>query len=160
MSMPDPGQTMHVASVNYAVTFARLNAANMPVTFSAPGATSYLFEFDTGHFESLTSPGTWEVIWDDSWFRQAQVETAIAATLDQNCAAIATLLGLSTAQVQAAVIVRRLWAFGQNTYQVIPGVTSGPQQVVIPDVMQYPTTVVASAALGGTAGVTGSAATA
>lgn len=138
MPMPDPGQTMHVASVNYAVSFAEVAAAAMPVTFSAPGGTSYLFRFDTGAFESMQSPGTWDVQWDSSWFDQAVIEARIATALDQDCASIATLLGVSLEQVQASVTVRRLWTFGQNSYQVIPGVTSGAQQVIIPEVMAYP----------------------
>jgi hypothetical protein len=134
--MPDPGTTMHVASVDYAVTFAELTAASAPVTFSAPAATHYVFMFDTGATEG--SPGDWTVTWDQSWFTQATAEAAIASTLDGTCTSVATLLGLTEAQVQAAVVVRRLWTINQNTYSVIPGVTSGPQKVIIPDVMTYP----------------------
>lgn len=138
MPMPDPGTSMHVASVNYVVVFAEVASAVMPATFSNLGGTSFVFRFDTGEAERQAQPGTWDVSWDASWFDQAAIETAIAASLDQNCAAIAQLLGVSAKLLQAAVTVRRLWTFNQNSYQVIPGVTSGAQQVTIPDVMAYP----------------------
>lgn len=140
--MPDPGATMHVAQVDYAVAIAEVPGAMMPATFSAQGA-HYVFRFDTGEAERQAEPGTFDVSWDASWFDQSAVEAAVAASLDQNCTAIAALLEVSTELVQAAVMVRRLWTFGQNSYQVLAGVTSGAQQVVIPDVMAYPVTVAA-----------------
>ena len=147
MALPDPGAAMHVAAVNYAVTFAELVSGSEPVRFSAPGATSYIFEFDTG--QTANADGSFTVTWDQSWFNQASAETAIASSLDGTCGNIATMLGLTLAQVQAAVTVRRLWTLNQNSYSIIPGVTSGPQKVTLPDVMQYPTTVQASARITG-----------
>lgn len=136
MTMPSPGATMHVASVNYAVTFAELISATEPIRFSAPGATSYVFEFDTG--QAQNADGSFTITWDQSWFNQANAEAAIAASLNGTCQSIATMLGLTLAQVQAAVTVRRLWTYNQNSYSVIPGVASGPQQMAYPDVMKYP----------------------
>lgn len=138
MPMPDPGTTMHVAAVNYAISFAELVSASEPIWFSAPGATSYIFEFDTGTTESPAGSGNWTVTWDQSWFSQANAEAAIASALTGTCTSLATLLGLTLAQVQAAVTVRRLWTINQNAYSVIPGVSSGAQKVIIPDVMPYP----------------------
>ena len=129
---------MHVASVDYAVTFAELVSTVEPVTFSAPGGTRYLFRFDTGQAEEPPGSGNWTVTWDSSWFNQAAAEAGIASTLDGTCANIATMLGLPLDQVQSAATVRRLWTLNQNAYSIIPGVTSGPQHVVIPDVMPYP----------------------
>lgn len=136
MTMPNPGTTMHVASVDYAVTFGQLASASRPVSFSGPSATHYIFTFDTG--ETQNPDGSWTITWDTSWFSQAASEGLIASALDGTCADVATLLGLTLAQVQAAVTVRRLWTLNQNSYTVIPGVTSGPQRVIIPDVMTYP----------------------
>lgn len=154
MALPDPGATMHVAGVNYAVTFAELVSGTAPIRFSAPGATSYIFEFDTG--QTQNQDGSFTVTWDQSWFSQATAEAAIASSLDGTCANIATMLGLTQAQVQAAVTVRRLWTLNQNSYAVIAGVSSGPQKVIIPDVMQYPATVQASASLTGAGSDAGS----
>lgn len=136
MTMPGPGTAMHVASVDYAVTFAELSAVALPAKFSAPGAVHFNFTFDTG--STQTSPSSWDITWDYSWFNQPEIEASIAGTLDEVCASVGALLGLSMPQVQASVTVRRLWTLNQNSYSVVPGVSSGPQQVVLPDVMEYP----------------------
>lgn len=136
MTMPGPGTAMHVASVDYAVSFTELSAAAFPAKFSAPGAVHFSFTFDTG--TQQTGPSSWDVTWDYSWFNQPEIEAGIAATLDEVCQTVGALLGLTVSQVQAAVIVRRLWTLNQNSYAVVPGVSSGPQQVVLPDLMEYP----------------------
>jgi hypothetical protein len=138
MTMPDPGTTMHVAAVDYAVTFSELVSAGEPVRFSAPNAIHFQFGFDTGAAEDAQKPGHWVVSWDTSWFAQAAVEASISATLDQVCGSVATLLGLTVAAVRSAVLIRRMWTMNQNSYDIIPGVTTGPQQVIIPDIMAYP----------------------
>jgi hypothetical protein len=138
MTMPDPGTTMHVAGVDYAVTFSELAAAGEPAKFSAPNSIHFQFQFDTGEAEDASKPGHWTVSWNTSWFSQAATETAIATTLDGTCSSVATLLGLPLATVQGAVMIRRMWTMNQNSYDIIPGVTTGPQKVVIPDIMTYP----------------------
>lgn len=54
------------------------------------------------------------------------------------CNSVATLLGLPLTAVQSAVVIRRMWTMNQNSYDIIPGVTTGPQKVIIPDIMTYP----------------------
>jgi hypothetical protein len=132
--------------VDYAVTFDKLMSAAGTVAFSVPAAVHFVFEFDTGEIE--TSPGTFTITWDSSAFDQAAVEAAIASTLDGVCTLVADLLGLSTDTVKAAVIVRRMMTWNQNGYSVIPGVSSGPQQVIIPDVMPYAPQLVSSSDAG------------
>lgn len=138
MTMPDPGATMHVAAVDYAVTFSELTSAGEPAKFSAPNSIHFEFGFDTGEAEDTQKPGHWIVSWDASWFTQATVEAAIATTLNGVCNSVATLLGLPLATVQGAVVIRRMWTMNQNSYDIIPGVTTGPQKVTIPDIMAYP----------------------
>jgi hypothetical protein len=138
MTMPDPGTTMHVAGVDYAVTFSELASSGEPAKFSAPNAIHFQFGFDTGEAEDSQKPGHWIVSWDVSWFDQAATEAAIATTLNGVCSSVATLLGLPLATVQSAVVIRRMWTVNQNSYDIIPGVTTGPQRVVIPDILPYP----------------------
>lgn len=135
MTTPTPAGNMHIASVDYAVSFAVISSAGGRASFSAAG-THYIFTFDTG--QTLNPDGSWSVSHDMSWFVQAQVEAGIIAGLNTDCGGIATMLGVPLAQVQGAVTVRRIWAYTENSYTVIPGVTSGPQQSSWIDVMAYP----------------------
>lgn len=159
MTLPDPGATMHVASVDYAVSFAETSSADGTARFANP-MTHFIFTFDTGETEDPAKPGHWTVSWDTSKFDQAAREAGIASALDQTCADVAVLLGLTQAQVQATVTVRRLWTLGQNSYDIIPGVSSGPQKVLIPDVMPYPPSASAAAGAAAGAGTLGAAVTA
>ena len=136
MTMPTPASNMHIASVDYVVSFSQLVSPTAPIRFSAPAATRYTFTFDTG--ETDNADGSVTVTSSQAWFNQAQAEGAIASTLDGICTDLATLLGLTQAQVQAAVIIRRTWTYNENSYTPIPGVTSGSQMSTWVDVMTYP----------------------
>lgn len=135
MTMPTPASNMHIASVDYGVSFREVSSADGRAKFSAMG-THYVFTFDTGETEN--QDGSWTVTHDQSWFVQATVEAGIAAGLNTDCGGIATMLGLTLAQVQAVVTVRRTWTYNENSFTVIPGVTSGPQMSSWVDVMAYP----------------------
>lgn len=136
MTMPTPASNMHIASVDYVVSFNQLRSASEPIQFSAPAATRYTFTFDTG--ETPNADGSVTVTHDQSWFNQVQAEAAIASALNGICTNLATLLGLTQAQVQAAVVIRRTWSYNENSYTPIPGVTTGSQMSSWVDVMAYP----------------------
>lgn len=135
MTTPTPASNMHIASVNYAVTFGQLASAANPIAFWA-AATHYVFTFDTGTTQN--EDGSFTVAYSSSWWSQSAAEAAIAASLDGVCQDIATMLGLTLAQVQAAVTVARVWTYNENSYSIIPGVTTGAQQSTWADSMTYP----------------------
>jgi hypothetical protein len=62
------------------------------------------------------------------------VEAGIAATLDTICGALATQLGITTAAVQAAVSVKRIWLMAPN----IQGTGFSSGNSAITDTMAYP----------------------
>ena len=132
MPLPDPGAALHIAALDYYCTFARLAAASGPVTFSVPDPVRFNFAFETG--ATANPDGSETITWDAAWFGQAATETAIAAALDEISAAVGTLLGLATAQVQAAVTVRRAWTIAPNVQG--GGASSG--RTVITETMTYP----------------------
>lgn len=147
MPMPDPGATTHVQSLEYLCTFSLLPAGGGPVTFAVPDPVRFTFTFETGR--TPNTDGSVTVTWDYSWFTQAAVEGEIASALDSICTAVATMLSLPQAQVQAAVLVRRVWTIAPNVQG--PGVGSGT--VVQIDRMGYPT-IPAGASMRGTGTVT------
>lgn len=132
MTMPDPGTALHIAKLDYYSTFGELQSAGAPVTFSCPDPVRFTFTFDTG-----TTPnpdGSVTVTWDSSWFVQATVEADIATALNTICGAVATLLGLTVAQVQAVVTVQRVWTITPNVQG--GGTSSG--STALTDYMTYP----------------------
>jgi len=132
MTMPDPGASLHNASLDYYCTFVVVAAAAGPVTFSVPDPVRFRFSFETG-----TTPhpdGTMTVTWDYSWFAQAAQEASIAAALTQICAPIATLLGRTTTDIQAAAKVLRVWTLAPN----VQGQGAGSGRTVLTSVMPYP----------------------
>jgi hypothetical protein len=130
--MPDPGASLHNASLDYYCTFGEVAAVAGPVTFSVPDPVRFRFAFETG--ATLLPDGTTAVTWDYSWFNQAATEASITATLNQICAPIAAMLGRSVADIQAVAMVRRLWTMAPNIQG--QGVSSG--RTVITSVMPYP----------------------
>ena len=134
MSMPDPGTALHIASLDYYCTFSPLAASAGPVTFSVPDPVRFSFVFDTGTTPVDGSPGVVQVAWSYSWFTQATVEADIAATLNAISTAVATMLGLTQADVQAVVTIRRIWQITPNMQG--PGVSSG--STALTDAMIYP----------------------
>lgn len=132
MALPDPGTALHIATLDYYCTFSQLAAASGPVTFSVPDPVRFNFAFETG--STPNQDGSETITSDSSWFDQAATETGIAAALDAICAAVGTLLGLATGQVQAAVTVRRAWTIAPNVQG--GGVSSG--RTVITEAMPYP----------------------
>lgn len=130
MSMPDPGSSMHNASLIYQVRISELAAAAGPVTFTTD-LSQFTFSFETGR--TANGDGSVTITWDTSpW--SVKVEDGIAATLDTICAALALQLGLTTAQVQAAVTVKRVWLMTPNIQG--PGFSSGSSAIT--DMMTYP----------------------
>jgi hypothetical protein len=131
MTMPDPGTALHVASLSYYCTFSSLTAAAGPVTFDAPDPQKFTFNFETGSTPNQDGSVT---ITSDTSVWSAAVEAEIATALTSICTALATLLGLTLAQVQAAVSIKRVWTM-RPTIQGA-GVSSGSS--VITSMMTYP----------------------
>jgi hypothetical protein len=132
MTMPNPGTALHIAVLDYYCTFGKLQAATGPVTFAVPDPVRFTFTFDTG--STPNQDGSVTVTSDSSWFVQATVETGIATALNTISAAVGTLLGLTTAQVQAAVAVKRVWTIAPVIQG--PGFSSG--STAITNMMAYP----------------------
>jgi hypothetical protein len=131
MSMPDPGSSLHLASIDYACTFGTLTEGGL-VSFSAPDPVHFTFSFETG--QTQVSPGVYEISTDYSWFVQEQVEVGIAEALSSICQAISDLLSLPLPQVNAVAAVQRVWTFKPNIQG--QGVSSGA--IVTTDFMTYP----------------------
>jgi hypothetical protein len=62
------------------------------------------------------------------------VEADIAFAMSSIVAAVAEMLGLTTGQVNAAVLIRRVWTYAPN----IQGPDTGSGRVVTVDIMPYP----------------------
>ena len=132
MSMPDPGASLHIASLDYYCTFGEVAAAAGPVTFSVPDPVRFRFGFETG---STPHPdGTTTIAWDYSWFIQAAQEARITAALNQICVPVATLLGRAAADIAAAAQVRRVWTLAPN----VQGQGASGGRTVLTSVMPYP----------------------
>lgn len=114
MAMPDFGAQAHVASVTYLCVFGQLSSPN-GAAFASP-QTVITINFETGRTQPDPQMDLWDVTWDYTAFSQAQLEAGIAATLNSICTAIAGLLQLTEAQVQASVTVSRVWS-GQLNQQ-------------------------------------------
>lgn len=138
MAMPDFGAAAHVASVSYNCTFSQLTGAG-GVVFSGSG-TQFVFTFETGRTQPNPQIGLWDVTWDYSQFVQATVEADIAAALNSICGALASLLGLTLAQVQAACTIERIWTGGLNVQGNAAPQQLGPQGTgtTITETMTYP----------------------
>jgi hypothetical protein len=130
--MPSLSTALHVAVLDYYCTFGTLHAAAGPVTFAVPDPVRFTFLFDTG--STPNQDGSVTVTSDSSWFVQATVEAGIATALNAISAAVATLLGLTTAQVQAAVAVKRIWTIAP----VIQGAGFSSGSTAITNMMTYP----------------------
>lgn len=146
MTMPDPGQDLHVASLDYACTFSQLPPGGGRVTFSCPDPEHFTFSFETGIAE--VSPGRFQVSWDYSWFNQAAVEDAVFAALGVIVQALAVMLSLDVFQVRQAVAVRRVWTYAPNMQG--PGVSSG--RIVTTQDILYPGPVGTETAAGADGG--------
>jgi hypothetical protein len=131
MTMPDPGTALHIARLVYQVTFSELTAAAGPVTFDAPDPQKYTFNFETG--STPNADGTVTVTSDTSSWSAAR-ETSIATTMTAVCTALAAELGLTLAEVQAAVSIRRVWTMAAN----VQGAGASSGSTAITSVMTYP----------------------
>jgi hypothetical protein len=146
--MPDPGTALHIAQLDYYCTFGTLQAPAARVSFAAPDPIRFTFTFDAG---STPNPdGSVTVTSDASWFSQSATEAGIASALDQICTAVAALIGLTEAQVQAVVAVKRVWTITPNIQG--GGVSSG--STAITNMMPYPQAVPAAAEESGSGSVT------
>lgn len=146
--MPDPGTSLHIQSIDYACTFDRLPAGGGAVSFSCPDPVHFTFSFETGATPVAGQPDVFTVTWDYSWFTQATIEADIAAAMSAIVAAIAELLSLTTAQVDAAVTVRRVWTYAPNVQG--PDVSNG--RIVTTDYMAYPPQVTSADTVHGSEG--------
>jgi hypothetical protein len=129
--MPDPGADLHIVSLDYACVFGALPAADPRVTFSVPDPVHFTFAFETG---STVTAGVTTYTWDYTWFVQATVEAEIATALAAISTNVAAMLGLTGADVDAMVTVRRVWTIAPNVQGT--GVSSG--RIVTTDLMTYP----------------------
>jgi len=134
--MPNPGDSLHLAQLDYYFTIDTLIAAAGPVTFSAPDPVRFTFPFETGSTQNLD--GSVTVTWDYSWFTQSDVETDLVTALNEIVGSVAVMLGLSSDQVSAAVTVRRVWTYAPN----VQGAGVGTGRISNQDVMVYPPVVV------------------
>jgi hypothetical protein len=132
MAMPDPGASLHNASLDYYCTFGEVAAAAGPVTFSVPDPVRFHFGFETGSVQH--ADGTVTVAWDYSWFSQAAQEAGITTALNQICVPIAAMLGRTVADIQAVARVLRVWTLAPN----VQGQGAGSGRTVLTSVMPYP----------------------
>jgi hypothetical protein len=110
----------------------------------------FIFTFETARTQPDPQTDLTDVAYDYSWFDQDTEETSIRSALDAICTTIATLLGVTMAEVQAVVTVRRQWSFALDQQG-----SAAPQQLgvigtevpVLITHMPYPA---AAAALSGT----------
>ena len=137
-SLPALDATTHVQSVTYECTFGQTTVAGGKVVFLVPKPVQFGFYFETG--TTQPDPGTdlFNITTDYSWWDQDVQEANIKSALDSICATIASLIGATTAAIQATVTIQRTW-------RVNPDQTGSAAPVKIPgapvpynEVMAYP----------------------
>src|SRR5260370_30961388 len=131
MALPAPGTALHIATLSYYCTLSELAAASGPVTFAAPDPQRFTFRFETG--STPNADGSVTITWNTSVW-SAAVEATIATALTAICTALATMLGLTLAQRQAAVAVKRVWTMKPN----VQGAGTSSGSTVITSVIAYP----------------------
>ena len=137
-TLPVLGDTTHPQSVTYACTFGLTAASGGLITFVVPQPVQFTFNFETG--KTQPDPGTdlFDIAVDSSWFDQTTVEAGIKTTLDGICALIATMIGTTTAVIQATVMVRRTWRINPNQTGSAAPVQIPAAPVPYTEIMAYP----------------------
>jgi hypothetical protein len=135
-TLPALDSTTHVSSVTYAYTMAPTISG--PVMFTVPGAVQFLFTFDTGATQPDPLVDLFNVTTDTSWFSQSTQEAAIKTALDGTCALLATMLGTTTAAVQATVTIKRTWRISPNQTGTAAPVQMPGAPVPYTETMTYP----------------------
>jgi hypothetical protein len=137
-NLPALDSTTHVQSVTYACTFGLTQASGGLVTFVVPQPVQFTFAFETGRTQPDPDVDLYDITVDSSWFDQATVEADIKSALDTICAAIATLIGVTTAVIQATVTVRRTWRINPNQVGSAAPVQIPAAPVPYTEFMAYP----------------------
>lgn len=138
-SLPALDATTHVASVTYACTFGLTQASGGLVTFVVPQPVQFTFAFETGRTQPDPAADLFNITVDSSWFNQATAETGIKSALDTICGAIAGLLpGVTTAQVQATVTVKRTWRINPDQAGTAAPVQMPGAPVPYTEILAYP----------------------
>ena len=137
-SLPALDATMHVSSVTYACTFAPTTAQEGAVVFSVPQPVQFTFTFDTGQFQPDPGTDLYDITTDSSWFDQDEIEASIAAALGTICGAIAPLLGVTQADIEATVTIARSWRVTPDQAGSAAPVQVPAAPLVYAEVMTYP----------------------
>jgi hypothetical protein len=137
-SLPALDSTTHVASVTYACTFGLTQAGGGLVTFVVPQPVQFTFAFETGKTQPDPAADLFDVTVDSSWFDQATVEAGITSALDTICAAIATLIGVPAAAIQATVRIARTWRINPDQTGTAAPVQMPGAPVPYTEFMAYP----------------------
>lgn len=135
-NLPTLDTTTHVSSVTYSCTFAPTVAG--PVMFAVPKPVLFTFTFDTGQTQPDPAVDLFDAVTDSSWFDQAVIEGDIAAALNTICGAIAALLGVGTAVIQATVTVQRTWRINPDQTGTAAPVQIPAAPIPYTELMAYP----------------------
>ena len=137
--LPALGATMHPASVTYACTFGLTQAGGGLVTFIVPQPVQFTFAFETGRVQPDPALDLINVTSDTSWFDQDTEEAAIRTALNGICTLIAAMLpGVTQAQIQATVTIRRTWRYNPDQTGSLAPVQVPSAPVPYTEPMAYP----------------------
>ena len=137
-TLPALDSTTHVQSVTYACTFGMTQVSAGLVTFSVPQPVLFTFSFETGQTQPDPAVDLFNITVDSSWFNQTTIEANIKTALDTISGAIATLIGVTTATIQATVTVRRTWRINPNQVGTAAPVQIPAAPVPYTEFMAYP----------------------
>lgn len=138
-NLPVLGSTMHPASVTYACTFGLTQAAGGLVTFVVPQPVQFTFAFETGKVQPDPALDLITITSDTSWFDQDAEEAAIKTALNGICGLIAALLpGVTGAEIQATVSVKRTWRYNPDQAGSLAPVQVPAAPVPYVETMAYP----------------------
>jgi hypothetical protein len=138
-NLPVLGSTMHPASVTYACTFGLTQAGGGLVTFIVPQPVQFTFTFETGRVQPDPALDLINITSDSSWFDQDTEEASIRTALDGICTLIAAMLpGVTKAQIQATVSVRRTWRYNPDQAGSLAPVRIPDAPVPYVETMAYP----------------------
>jgi hypothetical protein len=137
-NLPALDTTTHVASVTYACTFGLTTVSGGLVTFLVPQPVQFNFAFETGKTQPDPDVDLFDITVDSSWFDQAATEAKITSALDTICAAIAALIGVTTADIQGTVTIKRTWRINPNQVGTASPVQIPAAPVPYTEIMAYP----------------------
>lgn len=137
-SFPALDSTMHVQSVTYDCTFGQTAVGGGKVLFQVPQPVKFMFSFETGTTQPDPDTDLFNVTTDYTWFDQSTEEADIKTALDSICSVIGTLIGTSTATIQATVTVQRTWRMNPNQIGSAAPVKVPLAPVPYNEIMAYP----------------------